>query len=373
MPAELRTPFTVYATLDAGIMYNTNGAAWNQAFVNGNQGLISKQSHGVKWLWSPNNINQSVIDIKVSQPIAYGWSLVGTVEAGFDPFSGYLANSQRSQAINNGKALVLQSANGNSSRAGQWDNSQGFVGVSNKTYGTLVFGRVNSLALDPLIAYDAMGAAYSFSPFGFTGAYAGFSDTELARSNTAFKYRVDFMNFRAAGLAQVGGYDQGNGSSQMWQGQLGGDVNNLFGGTLSLDGVASYAKDGVNTSIFNGTCSVLTKGPFAGQTGCTDAIPMFYNADDLKATLSNAASWWRPNTNGARGSSMAAGSISDRRTRATTIRTASRPSAATMSPATSSTTRNFLRFGSPPTLTTSTGSKTSSGLARNTRSTTGSI
>ena len=71
-------------------MYNTNGAPWSPAFVNGTQGLISKQSNGPKWLWSPNNINQSVIGIKMSQPIANGWSLIGTLEAGFDPLSGYL-------------------------------------------------------------------------------------------------------------------------------------------------------------------------------------------------------------------------------------------------------------------------------------------
>ena len=131
-----------------------------------------------------------------------------------------------------------------------------------------------------------MGSAYAFSPFGFTGMYAGFGDPELARSNTAIKYRLDFMNFRVAGLAQIGGYDQGNGSASMWQGQIGGDFN-LFGGVLSLDGVGSYAKDGVVTSIFNGTCAVLTTGPFAGQTGCVSGVPNFYNADDLKATLSN--------------------------------------------------------------------------------------
>jgi hypothetical protein len=63
----------------------------------------------------------------------------------------------------------------------------------------------------------------------------------------------------------------------MWQGQIGGDFN-LFGGVLSLDGVGSYAKDGVITSIFNGTCTILTKGPFAGQAGCVNGIPNFYNA-----------------------------------------------------------------------------------------------
>jgi predicted porin len=278
--------FTIYATLDAGLQYNTAAAGFNPAFVNGTQGLISKQSNGARWLWSPNNINQSVIGIKMAEPVGNGWSIIGTLEAGFDPLSGYLANSQRSQVENNGKALVLQNANGDSSRAGQWDNSQFFVGANNKTYGTLVFGRVNSLALDALIAYDSMGAAYAFSPFGFTGAYAGFSDTELARSNTAFKYRVDFSNFRAAGLAQVGGYNQGNGSASMWQGQLGGDFA-LGRGTLSVDAIGSYAKDGALTSIFNGACSTLTAGPFKGQTGCTYAIPTDYTAQDLKATLSN--------------------------------------------------------------------------------------
>ena len=46
-------PFTLYATLDAGLMYNTNGAPWNPAFANGTQGLISKQSYGSKWLCRP--------------------------------------------------------------------------------------------------------------------------------------------------------------------------------------------------------------------------------------------------------------------------------------------------------------------------------
>ena len=115
-----------------------------------------------------------------------------------------------------------------------------------------------------------MGSAYAFSPFGFTGMYAGFGDPELARSNTAIKYRLAYRNFRVAGLAQIGGYDQGNGSASMWQGQIGGDFN-LFGGILSLDAVGSYAKDGVITSIFNGTCAVVTKGAIAGQTGCVTA------------------------------------------------------------------------------------------------------
>src|SRR5262249_44042267 len=160
--------------------------------------------------------------------------------------------------------------------------SQGFIGVSNPTYGTLVAGRVNSLALDGLVGYDPMGSAYAFSPFGFSGQYAGFGDTEIGRSNTALKYRLNYMNFRVAALVQVGGYNQGNGSTQLWQGQLGGDFD-LFGGKLSLDGIGNYAQNAVSTSTFTGTCSVIKSGPFKGQTGCVSGIPMFYNIDDLKA------------------------------------------------------------------------------------------
>jgi predicted porin len=281
--------FTLYATLDAGLGYQTNGAGFNQAFPNGVDSFVSKQSKGTKWLWTPNGLSQSVVGVKVSEPIGYGWSVVGTLELGFDPLSGYLANGQRSQVMNNGKALVLQNTNADSARSGQWDNSQGFIGVSNKTYGTLTWGRVNTLSLDGLIAYDPMGSAYAFSPFGFSGSYAGFGDTELTRSNTAFKYRVDFMNFRAAALVQTGGYNIGNGSTQMYQGQIGGDFTNIFGsgGTLSLDGIATYAENAVNTSTFTGTCAVIKTGPLKGEAACTSGIPTFYNSDDLKATLSN--------------------------------------------------------------------------------------
>ena len=266
------------ARYDAGVSYQTNGAAYNAAWNNGVNSFVTKQSKGVKWLWTPNGLSQSVVGIKMSQSLAplglAGWSLVGTVETGFNPYYGYLADAQRSQVQNNGKALVLQGANADSSRTGQWDNSQAFIGLSNKTYGTLTVGRVNTLSLDAINSYDPMGGSYAFSPLGFSGSYAGFGNTEAARANTAVKYRLEFpprfygANFRVGGLVQWGGYDQGNGTDGLYQGQVGADFN-LFGGTpfagaLSLDAVGSYAKDAVNVGTFTGSCATLTKGPFAG-------------------------------------------------------------------------------------------------------------
>jgi predicted porin len=287
-------PFTAYVTLDLGLGYESNGAPWSPWHANGVANFISKQSYGPKWLWTPNGINQSVAGVALSQPLAYGWSLVGTLETAFDPLSFNIANGQRSLVQNNGQALLLQSYNNDSNRSGQFDNSQGFIGLSNPTYGTLVGGRVNSLPLDALISYDPMGSAYAFSAFGASSSYAGFGDSELGRSNTALKYRLQFLdNFRVGALVQVGGYNQGNGSTSMYEGQVGGDFK-LFGGTpfagtLSVDAIGGYAQNAANLSTFTGTCATLTKGPFQGETACTSGIPMFYGSDDLKATLSNNA------------------------------------------------------------------------------------
>ena len=279
--------FTVFGTLDWGMGYESNGADYNAAYTNNVANIITKQSNGAKWVQTPNGLGQSVVGVNMKEPIGYGWSLIGTWEMGFNPYYGYLADAERSMVQNNGKPLSLQNANGDSSRTGQWDNGQGFIGVSNKTYGTLTVGRVNTLSLDGLIAYDPMTTAYAFSPFGFTGSFAGFGDTEAARANTAVKYRLDFMNFRGAGLVQWGGYSQGNATTGMYQGQIGADFANVFGGVLSLDGIGSYSKDTVLPSTFTGTCALIKNGPFAGQTGCSDGVPMFYSNTDLKATLSN--------------------------------------------------------------------------------------
>ncbi len=88
-----------------------------------------------------------------------------------------------------------------------------------------------------------------------------------ARVNTAVVYRLEYGNFRVAGLAQVGnGYALGNGSMGEYQAQVGA----TFGG-FSIDGVVSYAKDAVALSSYGGA-----------------DLPAGYDPNSiLKATLSN--------------------------------------------------------------------------------------
>ena len=209
-------------------------------------------------------------------------------ETGFNPYGINRLTRRRRRSRTTTSRSSCRARTPISSRTGQPLNSQWFLGVSNPTYGTLTGGRVNTLSLDAVNSYDPMSGSYAFSPVGYSGSYAGFGDTEAARANTALKYRVSIQNFRLGGLVQVGGYNWGNGTQGIYQGQVGGDFN-LGGGVLSVDGTASFAKDAVNLGTAGSLtqCSTFTKGPLAGETGCSDSVPANYNGSDFAATVSN--------------------------------------------------------------------------------------
>jgi predicted porin len=257
---------TLYGTIDMGVGYETHGTAFNPVYPTGVEELISKNSQGGKWLLTPGGLSQSNVGIKFAEPIpgAANWSVVGNWDIGFDPYSMNLSNGPGSEGQNSDLKLPYQNSNGDSSRAGQWDNSLAYVGVSNSTYGTLTFGREYSLTLDGVNAYDPMGGSYAFSPIGYSGKVPGAGSTEDTRPNTAFKYNVAINNFRLSGLAQVGGYDQGNGSNGEYEIGAGAD---LYG--FSFDAIYTYIKDQVNLGTYNG--------------GISAALP----TDALKATLSD--------------------------------------------------------------------------------------
>jgi predicted porin len=257
---------TLYGTYDMGYGYESSGVPNGLSNDKVNYG-IQKNSRGDRWIWSPNGMSTSVIGIKMKEDLGNNWSLVGVVEAGFNPTSFMLINGPRSLADNNANKLTVQTANFDSSRAGQFDNSQGFAGFSHKDYGTLTFGRTNSLATNATSKYDPT-ASTAFSQLGFSSSFAGFGATETARVNQAITYDVKIQNFRAAGQVQIGGYQQGNASTAQYQGQLGADFGNF-----SFDAVGGYAQNAVNLSSYSGA-----------------AIPKGYDINHvLKATLSNNA------------------------------------------------------------------------------------
>ncbi len=258
---------TLYGTIDIGAGYQTHGTPFNSASLYGAQDLVQKSSNRPIWTLAPNGLSQSNIGVRINEQFGGGWSFVGLAETGFDPYSLRLADGPESLAENTTTPLANQSNSGSSSRAGQIFNSQAYVGLSNTTYGTLTVGRVNSLTLDGVNAYDPMGGSYAFSPIGYSGITAGVGDTETARYNTALKYRVAYGQFRAAALYQFGGFEQGNASNGAYEFQVGGDFSGL-----SLDAIYSHVTDAESLSTYNGP------------------VPFGAPSDALKMTLSDDSS-----------------------------------------------------------------------------------
>ena len=265
---------TLYGQIDAGVGYSSHGAALNPTYSQGVAELISKYSNKAYYQLVPNGLSQSNVGLKLREDVAPGWAIIGDVNTAFDPYSFELANGPRSLVENNNLPINLQSANSDSSRAGQWDNTRGYIGVSNSTYGAVTVGRQYALSNDLITSYDPMGGSYAFSLIGNSSTYiAGVGDTELARLNTSVKYQVAVNNFRAAAIWQFGGYEQGNGSNGTYQFDVGGD----YGG-FSVDAIYGYAKDAVALSSYSGVTT--------GSVGAI-GLPAGVGLDDLKATLAD--------------------------------------------------------------------------------------
>ncbi len=271
---------TAYGTVDLGVTYQTHGSPFDPNFPSGASYFLNKPSREALWSPAPNSLSQSIVGVKFNEAIAPGWSAIAQGELAFDPYSLLLANAP--QALHNaiGVPQDQQEIPVDSSRWG-WLGGQIYAGASSSTYGTLTFGRQNSLLLDGVIAYDPMGGSYAFSPLGFNGSTCGAGDTEECRFTTAVKYRVNIGDFRMGGLGQFGNYAMYNPSNGAVEADLGGDIRHFGPGILSLDAMATFIKDAVNI------------GPVSPNQAFTPSgMPITFPATTfLQAQISNQTSF----------------------------------------------------------------------------------
>jgi predicted porin len=277
-----------YGTVDLGGLYQTHGTPFDRNFPTGASYITGAGGTGATnrtagWGLAPNAMSQSNVGVDIKEPIAPGgWAFVARGELAFDPYSGLLANAPQALQDAKGTAQNTEALPFDSSRWG-WLNTNQYIGFSQPFWGTLTFGRQNTLQLDGINAYDAMGGAYAFSPIGYSGKAGGSGDTEDARWTTAIKYRVNFGDFLRVGVmgqpfgGAQGGYNTYNPNNGAIAGDIGTDIRHLGPGTLSMDFVGTYERDAVNISAM-----------YPGQALNVFGTPTSFPADAaLKATISN--------------------------------------------------------------------------------------
>jgi predicted porin len=277
---------TLYGVVDLGVGWESHGAALNPGLISGVQELIGKSGNKSMWLATPGGLSQSLIGVRVKEPLAGDWSLVGDWSFAFDPYTLSAANGPYSFYLNNGKTLVEQSATGDSSRAGQFYNGTLYAGVSNPVYGTLTLGRQNSLTLDGVIEYDPMGAAFAYSVIGWSGVTAGVANTEDARATTAAKYRGHIGNVRFSAIYQFGGYDLNNGAQGQVQGGIGVDFDLGAYGNLTTDAIYAYEKGAVASAPLTPAQNLLHPGTLAATISDNNGVMLLGRWTNDRYTIS---------------------------------------------------------------------------------------
>jgi predicted porin len=259
---------TIYGIVDMGVGWQSHGAPFDPQSAVAASYLVQKQNRSSIWGLAPNALSNSTIGIKGTRSITDDFSAVFALDAGFDPYSVRFSDGPGSVAANAGIPQNMQTAFSDSSRAGQFFNGQGYVGVSSPTYGTLTFFRQNSLTLDAVFDYDPFGASYGFSPIGFQGITCGGGNTENCRNSTSVKYRINVGQFRGAALWQFGGYAQNNASNGAYQLQVGADIKTGGTGVLAVDAIYSFVRDSVSLGLGagNNDANGMPIPPFLPQT-----------------------------------------------------------------------------------------------------------
>ena len=212
---------TLYGIVDLGLQYDTHAAPFSDYFMAGSADIVQKNSRQAQSGVTSNNLSQSRVGLQGTEPLNFGdWSGVFKLETFFNPASGQLSDAAKSLVQNNGRALNAQTTNLDSSVTGQIFQ-QSFAGLSSPTYGTITFGRQNTVLADGIAKYDPNAASQAFSLIGLSGTAAGGGDTQDRRMDSSLKYGVKYENFRLGAMYKFS--DSANSGNSAVEVSLGGD------------------------------------------------------------------------------------------------------------------------------------------------------
>jgi predicted porin len=253
---------TLYGTVDMGLAYLSHGAPLSAYYGPGLPFLVQKFSNRPITSVAGNGLSQSKIGLVGAERLGRGVDFVFRLESGFNPTSLQLVDGPRSLIKSNGKALTAQDNSGDSARAGQPFNGAAYLGLSSKTFGTLTYGRQNSLILDDLIKYDPQAQSQAFSPIGYSGVAGGGGATEDTRLDDTVKYVVAHGPVRLGLAHQFGSGGKLPGGAD--QADVGADLQGL-----SVDAVYAHVVDAVAASPLSAAQNLVHPGALAATVSDT--------------------------------------------------------------------------------------------------------
>jgi len=261
--------------LDVGFQYQTHGARPSDYIAYSTEPVIQKNSNGPVTTLVSSPLSWSRIGLAGHEPLIGDWSAVFRLETYFNPTSGELSDGLESLTLNNGRGLAGQTANLDSSVAGQLFGGGAYAGVSSARFGTLTFGRHQTVLADGIVKYDSVedgeNSGHAFSLLGGSRTAAGGGTTEDTRLDHSLKYTAKLGWLHLGALYQLGGAS-GSASTAV-QAQAGA----TFAGA-SIDGFYAKKYDAISAAALS-----------AGQLAAL--APAYSPANSVAATISDNTAW----------------------------------------------------------------------------------
>jgi predicted porin len=275
---------TLYGVIDIGLQFDTHSAPFTPYRPAASGNIVRQNDYGSATGLTPSNMGQSRVGLQGIEPLNEEWSAVFQVESFFNPQSGEIADSLKSLAANNGRSLTTQSIGVDGSSAGQAFQTA-YVGLKSARFGTLIFGRQQTLLAEGSIKYDPNYGATAFGLIGASNTYSGGGSSEDNRLDSTAKYYVSFND--AVHLAALYKFNGSNGAANT---AVQGDIGGEYAG-LSVD--AYYSKLNGAITAASLTAAQVAKLPSLGYAASnslaatvsdntTYSLMALYNFDPLK-------------------------------------------------------------------------------------------
>jgi predicted porin len=259
---------TLYGVIDIGLQYDTHSAPFTPYRPAASGNIVRQNDSQSATGLTPSNMGQSRVGLQGNEALAGDWWAVFQVETFFNPQSGEIANSLKSLAVNNGRPLAAQNIGVDGSSAGQAFQTA-YVGLKSETFGSLTFGRQQTLLAAGSIKYDPNYGATAFGLIGASNTYSGGGSSEDNRIDSAVKYEVSFQDL--AHFAALYKFNESNGSGNT---AFQADVGGQYAG-LSID--AYYSKINSAITATSLTAAQVAKLPDLGYS----------SSNSLAATISD--------------------------------------------------------------------------------------